>query len=92
MGALARPATRNTVGQPPSYQDGLVYYTINHTSAKGCVTDYSLWKATTPTQGQRDLLTLVAGIYLPADAQQVVNQDTCMVWSSTQLAKTTDHQ
>jgi hypothetical protein len=80
--------SQNTVGQPPSYQPGLAYYTIDHI-AKGCVSEYEITESTVPTQSIRDLLSLVAGIGLPPDAKQLVNQDRCEVWSSVTLKKAT---
>src|SRR5262249_1503173 len=49
-------------------------------------------ESTTPTQSARNLFALVGGIGLPDDAKQLVNQDTCAVWSSDSLKKATGHQ
>jgi hypothetical protein len=74
---------------PPSqYQDGIAFDRIKG-SVRGCVTDYTITEATTPTQSARDLLSLVGGIFLPSDAKQLVNQDTCQVWKSPALQKAT---
>lgn len=74
---------------PPSeYLDGIAFYEIKGT-ARGCVTDYTITMSTTPTQSSRDLLSLLAGISIPSDAQQVVNQDTCGVWKSAALQRAT---
>jgi len=76
---------------PASYQDGIAFYEIKG-SIHGCVSEYTITESTTPTQSARDLLALVGGIGLPNDAQQLVNQDTCAVWSSGSLKRATGHQ
>jgi hypothetical protein len=55
----------------------------------GCVSEYTITESTTPPQSSRDLLSLEAGISLPNDAQALVNQNSCEVWSSASLKKAT---
>lgn len=79
----------SSANPPPSqYQPGIAFYEIKGT-AQGCVTDYTITEATTPTQSSRELLSLVAGISLPNDAQQLIKQNTCEVWKSAGLQKAT---
>jgi hypothetical protein len=78
-------------GPPASYQDGIAFYEIKG-SVHGCVTEYTITESTTPTQSARDLLSLVGGIGLPDDAHQLVDQNTCAVWSSGSLKKATGHR
>jgi hypothetical protein len=77
-------------GPPASYQDGIAFYEIKD-SVHGCVSEYTITESTTPTQSARDLLFLVSGIGLPDDAHQLVDQNTCAVWSSGSLKKATGH-
>lgn len=77
-------------GPPASYQDGIAFYEIK-SSVHGCVSEYTITESTTPTQSARDLLFLVSGIGLPGDAHQLVDQNTCAVWSSGSLKKVTGH-
>lgn len=77
-------------GPPASYQDGIAFFEIKG-NAHGCVSEYTITESTTPTQSARDLLSLVGGIGLPDDAHQLVNQDTCAVWSSASLKRATGH-
>jgi len=77
-------------GPPASYQDGIAFYEIKDT-VHGCVSEYTITESTTPTQSARDLLFLVSGIGLPDDAHQLVDQNTCAVWSSGSLKKATGH-
>lgn len=78
-------------GPPASYQVGIAFYEIKD-HVRGCVSEYTITESTTPTQSARDLLSLVGGIGLPNDARQLVDQDTCAVWSSDRLKKATGHQ
>jgi len=73
---------------PPSFQDGVAYYELKATK-HGCVSEYTITESTTPTQSSRDLLSLVAGIGLPNDAQVLLNQNSCEVWSSASLKQAT---
>ena len=77
-------------GPPATYQDGIAFYEIKN-SVHGCVSEYTITESTTPTQSARDLLFLVGGIGLPDDANQLVDQNTCAVWSSRTLKKATGH-
>lgn len=73
---------------PPSFQDGLAYVEIKATK-HGCVSEYTITESTTPTQSSRELLSLVAGINLPDDAQVLANQNSCEIWSSVSLKQAT---
>jgi len=77
-------------GPPASYQDGIAFYEIKD-SVHGCVSEYTITESTTPMQSARDLLFLVGGIGLPDDAHQLLDQNTCAVWSSGSLKKATGH-
>jgi hypothetical protein len=77
--------TNNTL-QPSSYQPGLAYWQIMKTK-RGCVTEYTITESTIPTQSSRDLLSLVAGINLPNDANTLVNGNSCESWESKALKK-----
>lgn len=87
--AAFKKQSPSAANPPPSeYQAGIAFYEIKGT-AQGCVTDYTITEATIPTQSSRDLLFLVGGIFLPDDAMQLVNQNTCAVWKSAALQKAT---
>jgi hypothetical protein len=70
------------------FQDGIAYSDIK-ARKRGCVSEYTITERTTPTQSDRELLSLVMGINLPHDAQQLVNQNRCGVWKSAALNKAT---
>jgi hypothetical protein len=79
------PNNNNSTG-PAGPSPGAAFYTLTAT-AKGCVTGFAVQDATTPPLTARDLLILVSHPYLPADAKQIVNTDSCGVWRSGALKR-----
>jgi hypothetical protein len=85
------PTAQGSGELPNDLLDGVAYYQITSTN-HGCVTGYSITEKTSPPQGARDLLSLVAGVFLPDDAKSLVDQDTCAVWQSAALKTATGLQ
>jgi hypothetical protein len=73
---------------PAGPTPGTAWYEVNAT-ARGCVTAFSVQDGSSPPLTGRDLLVLVSHPYLPRDAIQVENTDTCAVWKSAALRRAT---
>lgn len=81
-------ANNNDATGPAGPSSGTAFYVLTAT-AGGCVTAFAVQDSTTPPLTTRGLLALVSHPFLPGDARQVVNTDSCAVWKSRALTRAT---
>ena len=81
-------ANNNDSTGPAGPSPGTAFYVVTAT-ARGCVTAFAVQDSATPPVAARELLGLVSRPFLPGDAKQVVNTESCAVWKSRALGRAT---
>lgn len=79
-------APPNPAGAPA----GLAWYTVTSTGRRGRVTAVQMTENFQPNAGDRERVTLMLGIGVPADSQETnLNNDRCLVIQSNTLKRLT---